>query len=85
MRMLRFSARSWAALGLALATATLAAADQRVPTVDNLLTLKTIGGAQIAPDGGTVAYTVTEADFDQDAFVTGDLAGRRRMAARRIS
>jgi dipeptidyl aminopeptidase/acylaminoacyl peptidase len=67
MRMLRFAAVSWAVVGLTLGTA---AADQRVPTVDDLLTLKTIGGAQISPDGGLVAYTVTEADFDQDAFVT---------------
>ena len=81
MRMLRFAAVSWAAVGLTLGTA---AADQRVPTVDDLLTLKTIGGAQISPDGGLVAYTVTEADFDQDAFVT-QIWLAPRTAARRIS
>ena len=42
----------------------------RVPSVDDLLHLKTIGGAQISPDGQWVAYGVTEADFEQDAFVT---------------
>jgi dipeptidyl aminopeptidase/acylaminoacyl peptidase len=46
------------------------AADARVPTIDDLLTLKTVGGALISPDGRFVAYTVTETDFEQDAFVT---------------
>mgnify|MGYP003694674747 CR=1 FL=1 len=41
-----------------------------MPTIDELLTLKAIGGAQISPDGQWVAYTVTNADFKQDAFVT---------------
>ena len=45
-------------------------ATRHVPTIDELLTLKTIGGAQISPDGKWVAYTVTNADFKQDAFVT---------------
>ena len=43
---------------------------RHVPTIDDLLTLKSIGGAQISPDGHWVAYTVTNADFKQDAFVT---------------
>jgi dipeptidyl aminopeptidase/acylaminoacyl peptidase len=47
-----------------------AAQTPRVPTVDDLLTLKTVGGAQMSPDGRMVAYTVSEADFEQDAFVT---------------
>jgi len=43
---------------------------RRVPTIDDLLTIKSAGGAQISPDGKWVAYTVTETDFKQDAFVT---------------
>ncbi|HZE70097.1 MAG TPA: S9 family peptidase [Pyrinomonadaceae bacterium] len=43
---------------------------RRVPSVDDLLTLKTIGGVQISPDGKWVAYTVSYSDFKQDAFVT---------------
>jgi hypothetical protein len=39
-------------------------------TVDDLLHLKTIGGAEISPDGGSIVYGVTEADFDQDAYVS---------------
>ena len=46
------------------------AASTKVPTVDDLLNLQTIGGAQISPDGNWVAYTVTSADWKQDAFVS---------------
>ena len=49
---------------------TAAAAQTRVPTLDDLLTLKSIGATQISPDGKWVAYTVSYGDFKQDAFVT---------------
>jgi dipeptidyl aminopeptidase/acylaminoacyl peptidase len=55
-------------LALALSFAALHA--ERVPTVDDLLHLKSAGGAAISPDGRYVAYTFTETDFDQDAYVT---------------
>jgi dipeptidyl aminopeptidase/acylaminoacyl peptidase len=42
----------------------------RVPTIDDLLTIKSAGGAQISPDGRWVAYGVNETDFKQDAFVS---------------
>ena len=45
-------------------------AQTRVPTIDDLLNLKTVGATQISPDGKRIAYTVTDADFKQDAFVT---------------
>src|SRR5205085_190674 len=45
-------------------------AQRRVPTVDDLLNVKLLGGAQISPDGNYVAYTVNQADWKQDAFVT---------------
>ena len=55
----------------AVITATIGIADaQRVPTLDDLLTLKSIGGTQISPDGKWVAYTVGYGDFKQDAFIT---------------
>ena len=41
-----------------------------IPTVDELLQVKSAGAAEISPDGKWVAYTVNEADFKQDAFVT---------------
>ncbi|MGZ5515999.1 MAG: hypothetical protein ACXWHD_12785, partial [Candidatus Aminicenantales bacterium] len=43
---------------------------KRVPAVEDLMALKSAGNPQISPDGRRVAYTVTETDFDQDAYVT---------------
>src|SRR5256886_9044009 len=45
-------------------------AQTRVPTLDDLLTIKSVGGTQISPDGKWVAYTVGYGDFKQDAFIT---------------
>ena len=42
----------------------------KAPTIDDLLNLKTIAGSQISPDGQSVAYGVSESDFEHDAFVT---------------
>jgi len=47
-----------------------AAENRRAPTVEDLMALKSAGTARISPDGSRVAYTVTETDFDQDAYVT---------------
>jgi dipeptidyl aminopeptidase/acylaminoacyl peptidase len=44
-------------------------AQHRVPNVDDLLTIKSVGGTQISPDGKWVAYTVGFGDFKQDAFI----------------
>ncbi|MBK5296879.1 MAG: S9 family peptidase [Vicinamibacteria bacterium] len=41
----------------------------RVPGIEDLLTLRTVGGVQISPDGKWVVYAVTETDLDQDAYV----------------
>jgi len=43
---------------------------RHVPTIEDLMNLKSAGGTQISPDGTKVAYTVTETDFEQDAYVT---------------
>jgi len=60
------------ALALFVLFALVFAADEakRVPTVDDLLLVKSVGGAKISPDGSRVAYTVSETDFKQDATVT---------------
>ncbi|HEY3384206.1 MAG TPA: S9 family peptidase [Vicinamibacterales bacterium] len=42
----------------------------RVPTVDDLLNIKTVGSPQLSPDGTWVAYTVTATDWKQDASIT---------------
>jgi len=55
---------------VSIAVASAADAPRRVPTVDDLLTIKSVGGTQISPDGKWVAYTVSYGDFNQDAFVT---------------
>jgi dipeptidyl aminopeptidase/acylaminoacyl peptidase len=47
-----------------------AAPAKRVPTIEDLMNLKGVGSPRISPDGTRVAYTVTETDFDQDAYVT---------------
>jgi dipeptidyl aminopeptidase/acylaminoacyl peptidase len=54
----------------ASAVAVPAADAPRVPGIEDVLTLKTIAGVQISPDGKWVVYGVTETDFEQDAFVT---------------
>ena len=59
-----------ATLTIVLCLTPRAAFQRRVPTVDDLLNIKSLGGAQISPDGARVAYTVTESDLTQDAFVT---------------
>ncbi|MBM3788890.1 MAG: S9 family peptidase [Acidobacteria bacterium] len=52
------------------ATLAFAAPTPRVPTIDDLLAVRTAGGPEISPDGRWVAYTVTEADFKQDGYVS---------------
>src|SRR5712671_237564 len=64
--------RRTATLSLLLITITsaiLVDAQRRVPTIDDLLTIKSVGGTQISPDGKLVAYTVGYGDFKQDAFI----------------
>jgi len=39
-----------------------------VPTVDELMTLETVGAPHISPDGKGVAYIVTGTDFSNDAY-----------------
>lgn len=60
---------AFACSALLLATASLPA-QSRVPTVDDLISLESAGGAQLSPDGRWVAYSVTSTDWKGDAFVT---------------
>jgi dipeptidyl aminopeptidase/acylaminoacyl peptidase len=43
---------------------------RRIPTVDDLLNIDSVGGVRISPNGKWVAYSVTHSDFKKDAFVT---------------
>jgi dipeptidyl aminopeptidase/acylaminoacyl peptidase len=45
-------------------------AQSRVPTIDQLIELKRPGGVALSPDGTKVAYTVTETNWDENAYET---------------
>lgn len=53
-----------------VATPASAKDNPRVPTIDDLLNIDTIGGARISPNGKWIAYSVTHSDFKKDAFLT---------------
>lgn len=54
---------------LALAPA-MRAADTKVPTFDQIIELKRPGAVALSPDGTRVAYTVTETNWDDNAYET---------------
>jgi len=63
----------WFALAIVILILPALAAGQnakRVPTVEDLLALKSAGWPKISPNCARVAYTVTETDLKQDAYVT---------------
>src|SRR5260370_35965215 len=41
-----------------------------VPTIDESLGMKSVAGVQISPDGRYVAYTVQQANWDENDFVS---------------
>ena len=41
----------------------------RVPTIDDLLSIQSVGSVAISPNGKWVAYTVSQTDFKADAFI----------------
>jgi dipeptidyl aminopeptidase/acylaminoacyl peptidase len=47
-----------------------AAARATVPTIDESLSMKSVAGAQISPDGRYVAYSVTQTNWDDNDFVS---------------
>ena len=53
-----------------LAFVSVSRAQVRVPTVDDLINVRQISGPKISPNGRWIAYTVSETDWKQDAFVT---------------
>lgn len=62
--------RAFVPLLLVVCLSLTAFAQRRVPSVDDLLNVKTLGGAQLSPDGKWVAYTVTETDWKQNGYLT---------------
>src|ERR1700722_4005977 len=53
---------------LALAFLLCSTAGATVPTIDESLSMKSVAGAQISPDGRYVAYSVTQTNWDDDDF-----------------
>ena len=74
------------AIALLAAAAARAAAQAKVPTIDDLVSLQRVGAPAISPDGTLVAYTVRETNWDEDAYETeiwiGTPAGVRRQLTR---
>ncbi|HEY2014705.1 MAG TPA: S9 family peptidase [Bryobacteraceae bacterium] len=58
------------ALTVALFCAISFGATPAVPTIDQSLSMKSVSGAQISPDGRYVAYTVQQANWDENDFYT---------------
>jgi len=50
-------------------TSAFAQTNRHVPTIDELLTLKTVGAVSISPEGKWIAYTVGYGDFKTDSFI----------------
>ncbi len=72
---------------LVLFAAPSAQAQGKVPSIDELLSLKSVGSPRISPNGQQVLYSVAETDWKADAFVTqlwmADVAsGARRQLTR---
>lgn len=57
-------------LTLLLSAPAMRAADTRVPTIDQLIELKRPGGVAMSPDATRVAYTVTETNWEDNAYET---------------
>lgn len=57
-------------VALYLVLSGMAIAQSRVPTVDELLNIETVGSAQISPDGRWVAYVLNKTDFTTDTHPT---------------
>ena len=55
---------------LLLAAPPMRAADTRVPTIDQIIELERPGAVALSPDGTKVAYTVTETNWEDNAYET---------------
>jgi dipeptidyl aminopeptidase/acylaminoacyl peptidase len=82
---------AWSALGICVAVARPSSQAAR-PTIDDLINLKLVGSPAIAPNGRQVAYTIREANWDENAYETeiwiGDAAtgaSRQLTSARKSS
>ena len=58
------------AFALAFLFCATAAASATVPAIDESLSMKSVSGAQISPDGRYVAYSVTQTNWEENDFVS---------------
>ncbi len=58
------------AISVLFFSSVLLANEKKVPTLEDLFKVKTIGSSEISPGGKYVAYTVTEANFEINAYIT---------------
>jgi dipeptidyl aminopeptidase/acylaminoacyl peptidase len=59
-----------AAVCLVFACASLSGQDLKVPTYEQVISLKRPGGVALSPDGSLVAFTVSETNWDDNAYET---------------
>lgn len=58
-------------LGFLVSSAALAESGERhVPSIDELMSIKSIRGVAMSPDGSLIAYQIRETDFDADKYVS---------------
>ena len=66
-----FATLAWLALAFVLSSPlSIRAAGGQTPTIDQLIGLKRVGSPVISPDGQWVAYTVREANWDENNYHT---------------
>lgn len=57
-------------LATLLAASTVAHAQPKTPSIDDMISLRRVGSPALSPDGKLVAYTVRETNWDDDAYET---------------
>ena len=62
--------RPLVALALALAVPAVQGKAPHVPTIDDIIGLERPGGTAVSPDGRRVLFTVTQANWDENAYET---------------
>ena len=59
-----------------------AAGDRRPVTIDDLMRMRAISDVRISPDGSQVAYVVSEASFERNAYDPNPSSSPRRAESR---
>lgn len=57
-------------IALAVVLAAVVANAQTVPTIEDIISLRSVGAVQVSPDGKTVAYTVQTTDWNENRYDT---------------